>query len=200
VLEKQDYLRVLRRIEAKYLNQKIEFFQQLPFLRHQTTNTLKKLMLSFNPLKFKRNQIVYSQGSKSSHVYLVECGEFEVIRNNTVTKAQQKYRMSQQKILKMLGPENQDCLTNNKEFSTDKKTVTHKITIALVSRGHIVGQEDVMSNRPYTTTVKCVSGKGVVYCIKAEEFNIRLGKDEKAWGMLTNITKQQDRVTRLKIF
>ena len=89
----------------------------------------------------------------------------------------------------MLGPENQDCLTNNKEFSVDNHKLTHKITIALVSRGHLVGQEDVMSNRPYTTSVKCVSGRGVVYCIKAEEFNIRLCKDEKAWGILTNISK-----------
>jgi len=39
--------------------------------------------------------------------------------------------------------------------------------------------------RNYTTTVKCISDKGVLFGIKAEEFNIRLKRDDKAWKILT---------------
>ena len=56
--------------------------------------------------------------------------------------------------------------------------------MCLESQGKVLGQEDVMSARNYTSTVKCASSEGTVYCMKAEEFNFRMRKDEKTWTTL----------------
>ena len=53
--------------------------------------------------------------------------------------------------------------------------------IALLCRGQTFGSEDVLSGRNYTTSVRCLSPVGILYCIKAEAFNFWMGKDDKSW-------------------
>lgn len=37
-------------------------------------------------------------------------------------------------------------------------------------KGQMFGEEDVITERNYTTTLKCLTANGAVYCIKADEF------------------------------
>jgi len=62
VLSKQDYIRVLKKIDSKMMMKKVDFFHMIPFLKHYTAGQIKKLILSFNPLKYNINNIVYNQG------------------------------------------------------------------------------------------------------------------------------------------
>ena len=105
-------------------------------------------------------------------------------------KAGRRTGISDGKVMKMLGPDRDHAFARalNKDFNIDKKTHQTSVKIAILSKGQLIGQEDVMNSRHYTTTVKCISDKAVLYGIKAEEFNFRLGRDEKAWRALADMS------------
>lgn len=48
----------------------------------------------------------------------------------------------------------------------------------------MIGVEDIVNNRNYTTSVRCTSSSAICYMIKADEFLFRIGKDEKTWAMI----------------
>lgn len=63
----------------------------------------------------------------------------------------------------------------------------------------MIGEEDVLNDRNCTTTVKCISTHAEVFCIKAEEFMIKLGRDDKTWKTITNRVISKDEETKMKI-
>ena len=66
-------------------------------------------------------------------------------------------------------------------------------------KGQLFGEADVINNRPYTTSVCCLSNVGEVYCIKAEEFLHKFSKDDKSWVMLVDRIKHRDVQIKSKI-
>ena len=48
----------------------------------------------------------------------------------------------------------------------------------------MLGQEDVIDERSYTTTVKCLSTEGALFSIKTQEFIRKLGNDERTWNII----------------
>lgn len=61
------------------------------------------------------------------------------------------------------------------------------------------GDEDIINNRNYTTTVRCLSTNASLYCIKADEFINKFGKDEKTWKMVVDRACKRDANTKSKI-
>ena len=54
------------------------------------------------------------------------------------------------------------------------------IKVALQGKGMLLGHEDVMSKRNYSTTVVCKSHNAILYACVSEEFHNILNKDDKA--------------------
>jgi hypothetical protein len=48
----------------------------------------------------------------------------------------------------------------------------------------MLGEEDAINNRPYTTTVRCSSSTAILYQIRAIEFTQKLYKDEKTFKLI----------------
>lgn len=72
--------------------------------------------------------------------------------------------------------------------------------IAILCEGQMFGNEDVLRGRNYTTTVRCLSTKGAqLYCIKAEEYNFRMSRDDKTWKMQNSLIQEHDAKTVSKI-
>lgn len=63
----------------------------------------------------------------------------------------------------------------------------------------MVGEEDVLNDRHYTTTVTCLTNTAEVFCIKSEEFMLKLGKDERTWRTITNRVLDKDEETKVRI-
>jgi len=61
------------------------------------------------------------------------------------------------------------------------------------------GDEDVINSRPHTVTARCLTTTAVLYCIKAEEFLIKFGRDDKTWKMIVKRICQKDLETKSKI-
>lgn len=79
------------------------------------------------------------------------------------------------------------------------KAQAHIIRVALINAGQIIGHEDVLTNRNYTTTVKSVSNDAVLYYCNKEEFNALMKRDDKTWQLLMDMCNQKDLNTRMKI-
>jgi len=61
------------------------------------------------------------------------------------------------------------------------------------------GEEDTINERNYTTTMRCLTANAIVYCIRAEEFFQRLGRDEKTWKLITQRIRDKDVQTKKKV-
>ena len=62
-----------------------------------------------------------------------------------------------------------------------------------------MGFEDVLNERPYTTTVRCISTTGTVYCINKTNFFEKCKKDEKSYKKLFKVSDDMDIKTQTKI-
>jgi hypothetical protein len=58
------------------------------------------------------------------------------------------------------------------------------VRVANVGVGQVMGFEDVILKRAYTTTVRCISTTGSLYAIKSEDFEQKMKKSEKTWNAL----------------
>jgi hypothetical protein len=61
------------------------------------------------------------------------------------------------------------------------------------------GDEDIINNRQYTTTVRCLSTNAILFYIKAEEFVNKFGKDDRTWKMVVDRAGKRDAATKTKI-
>lgn len=95
-MSKDDYEKVLQKIELKKINKNIEFMHQLPFFKVWTKTALSKLQYSFEEKMFLRNQIIYREGEESDTVYIIKSGDFEV------TKRFKKEQVKEIDVMKLL--------------------------------------------------------------------------------------------------
>ena len=74
-------------------------------------------------------------------------------------------------------------LATNNLLSTGVKN-SNVFKIALIGSGQMFGEEDVFSNRNYTTTVTCRSNNGEVFCIKNSEFFKKFKQNIDSWKII----------------
>ena len=87
----------------------------------------------------------------------------------------------------------------NKFKSIERKANYVDIRILSAGKGYLLGHEDVINDRNYTTSVKCISLEGSVFEIKAEEFLSNMSKMEKSFNYLLQLADERDKMTKGKI-
>jgi CRP-like cAMP-binding protein len=80
VIGRAEYQRVLKKIQWKDVQKKIEFFLEIPFFNHWTRTQINKLIYLFSEQNFLLNQTVYNQGDKIDMIYIVKEGFFESLK------------------------------------------------------------------------------------------------------------------------
>ena len=75
-MSKNDYLRVLARIEEKSKEEIISFFQSTPLFQHWSRNMLIKLHVCIEERKVVTGQTVVEEGENSKCLFLIKEGEF----------------------------------------------------------------------------------------------------------------------------
>ena len=76
------------------------------------------------------------------------------------------------------------------------KAKPHVVRLTTVCAGQIFGEEDVVNERNYTTTVKCITAQGVLYAAKADKFINSISKDDRAWKKLIEMNVKKDAETK----
>jgi len=133
---------------------------------------------------YKRNFQVYNQGDRADKVFIVKSGEFEIIR---IAKYRPKRITDDSKVRLLLGPTNRTSikaiLKNEAHIPNAKR---QEVRLSAIRAGQCVGIEDALNNRNYTTSVRCTSSTGQCYMLKANEFFVKIGKDDRSWKMITD--------------
>ena len=147
----------------------MEFFHQVYHLQYLSKATLKSRLLPCFVLQYYQiNQVVFSQGDQPKNVFVAFEGEFEIVKrvkDNTVVDETEIDEKS---------------MNSNRLFSNcRRKDITLKL--ARVTKGQVIGFNDLINNQPHSTTVRCVTTKGSLYSIDGEELVSKLKKDRKSW-------------------
>jgi cAMP-dependent protein kinase regulator len=79
-LNRTDYDKIIKPIEEKKLNAKINFLKSYPFLSHLSRQTLGKLPHNVSEITFNRGNTVYREGDKADGLFLVYKGEFKIYK------------------------------------------------------------------------------------------------------------------------
>lgn len=79
-INKDDYQKVVAKIDQRKLRKLIDFFKSIPFLSKNSKTYLTRLHYSFEQRDYIRNQDLYREGEPCNYVFLVKHGEFEVTR------------------------------------------------------------------------------------------------------------------------
>jgi len=214
VMSKDDYEKVLQKIEMKKIQKNIEFMHQLPFFKVWTKTSLSKLQYSFEQRAFIRNQVVFREGEEAAFVYIIRSGDFEV------TKRFKKEEVKEVDVMKLLAPRAEEETEEHGFFSrkeeekvalkdnSRKKTLgminapnvqmasrlrnTETYKIMLLGVGQMFGEDDVIHERPHSQTVICRSNQGVVFCMKTLEFFRKLKANEECWKIILHQVYQKD--------
>ena len=81
----------------------------------------------------------------------------------------------------------------------DKVAKQTEITIARLSSGSMIGEEDLVSNRPYSVTARSVSTHTLAFCMKREDFAQWITKDSKVMSLVRTVALHKDKELIKKI-
>mmetsp|Transcript_34132 Transcript_34132/g.52413 ORF Transcript_34132/g.52413 Transcript_34132/m.52413 type:complete len:119 (+) Transcript_34132:239-595(+) len=63
----------------------------------------------------------------------------------------------------------------------------------------MIGQEDVINGRNYSTTLRCLTNNGMLYSIKRDEFISKMQKDDRIWNVILEASFEKDENTKARI-
>jgi CRP-like cAMP-binding protein len=147
VLGKQDFKRIMGEVTERRLNEVVMFLQRLPMFSAWTRTSVLRLSYYFKQRQFTWKQVVYKQGDDPEFVYFVKEGEFQLTKK--VTGEPRRF----------------------------KKANTKTLEIAILSRGEILGEEDVLNGQLHETTCVCFSSTAETYYISKTDFLVRISQD-----------------------
>ncbi|KAL4496092.1 hypothetical protein ABPG72_015514 [Tetrahymena utriculariae] len=178
VISRQDYDLILKEIQNKKINKKIQMLVQnmdknIPF------QTASRFCFAFFKIQLSYNQPAFQQGENPSYVYYLKKGEIEIIKNEKVQTLKKE-----NSDLHLQDQVNQMKMFGNSKFKNR--------TISSISDGQFFGEEDVLDNkheRSYTARVR--SSYATIYRIKAAEFRFILSQSGSVKDFFTNRMMQR---------
>lgn len=100
----------------------------------------------------------------------------------------------------MIGPNIVDIIKQRKlKAGQNVQLKVLDISIAMLSRGQMVGQEDAINQRNYTISVKCLTNDASIYMIEASKFIEKISRDEQSWKMILRQSLNKDICTKKQI-
>lgn len=154
VLYKQEYLHILGKVEAYKLKEKCDFLQSLPLFKRWTDRKLIKTSYAFEVRYYTRNQLLFNEGDPTDKVYIVKEGEFQLIKNCKYMKTV--------------------MFTKKIRQSPVLKAQVKQVQVAIVGRGEMIGEDDVIKEQPHASTCKCLSTTGILLEISVKHFYKRI--------------------------
>ena len=76
----------------------------------------------------------------------------------------------------------QNNITSNKRYK-----------ISIQGMGHMLGEEDVITERGYSTTAKCLSESAVVFCMKSGEFLRQFKGNSDCWKKILKVALDKEK-------
>ena len=160
VLDKADYKRILAKLVKEKRMEVVNFLQTLPLFKTWTKGSLTKLSFLFKEKFFVRKQLVFKEKDAPEEVYIVRDGEFQFYKNIRL-EPQATYDFVLRKVSNML-----------------KKDHVHRTDLAILGKGEIFGEDDVIKDVPRSTSCVCISMTASVLYLSKSDFIKRIKNDD----------------------
>jgi CRP-like cAMP-binding protein len=140
VLEKADYLRILKKFDLRRLNFRIDFFKAVPVFSNWTRQSIGKLSYYFKEVEYSRNSYVYREEDLPDSVYFVKQGDFNLLK----------------------------AIPNSSH--TMRRANKLRAHVAILGLGEMFGNEEVMNRLPRQHSCQCASSSGTLLVIDHQDF------------------------------
>ena len=226
ILKRSDFLKVIKKIEVREINNRANFLMSIPYFQHLSANQVKKLTHQFETVRYLRQQFVFKQGQVPTHMYIVVDGDFEILRHKkskhllmdptSLDKGETGYKVNQDQIASYLGPgaahaKSKSVEDNARVLSTPSQKKANNtlyqgprgqagsIRISIANRQHVFGWEDIINERMYTTSIRCLSCKGTLLRLSTQDFLKSALRDAFSCSLFENLSIERDAITKTKI-
>jgi len=159
----------------------------MPHFSNWGKSALGKLTYFFKKIPFIRNKEAFKEGDKCDYIYIVSSGEFEVTKRMLGDNNRNLNFMS------FLGPTSDQTKLSDKSnnvFNKQDNLFAHKVKV--LGSGNMIGEEDAVAFRNYTTSLKCVSNHGELLAIKTQDFYSIVRPNEETWKYIKANSKEKE--------
>lgn len=197
VLTKEAFEAVIGKMEKRLLNEKLDFMQNLPFFNMVARNTIARITYSLKKKTFNKGQIIFKEGDDAKTVYLIMSGEVEITKVRRFKTNPESHAI--ETIVK-------DPLKAKKQqtelFSKNNKTQKHLLTLFILGKGQLIGDEDVILEKDhFSTTCKCISSHIDTFELTREEFRKIIQTGPNTWSIIKeNAEKKGKRIEQISEF
>mmetsp|Transcript_15697 Transcript_15697/g.28641 ORF Transcript_15697/g.28641 Transcript_15697/m.28641 type:complete len:461 (-) Transcript_15697:15-1397(-) len=163
VLTSDDFQKILGGLEDKKLSRKINFLKELPVFTGWTRGSIARASYSFNLKHTKRGQVMFREGEKPLHVYIIIEGEFKLIKSVVKTSSPINFQG-------LYGPRYRSVDSLRKKAKTSPHKVHKTIEVAIKAHKELLGDIEVIEHKDYEATCTCTSLIGMVYEVEKTNF------------------------------
>ena len=71
IIDKKDYRNCFERIDKRATENRIQFFQSIPYLKAISWKIIRQMDLYVEPLSYNMNQMVFQEGQKADSVIFI---------------------------------------------------------------------------------------------------------------------------------
>lgn len=175
-LTKQDFARILQKVEAEKLDNKINFLRSITVFQNWTRESLQKLTYFLKSAKFKQGALLYKEDTPSNEVFIVKEGEFKFYKQLRQESSNSPSRLTHRR----------------------RSSASFKLHTELKGKGEIFGIDDVIEGRTRQMTCECSSPTGTLYIISKRDF-IDLIQKSDSWDYLVKAHDQSEAWRELKL-
>lgn len=139
-IRRDDYERVYQAQERRSLSEKMAFIKTIPEFNSQTLTRSKLQYLCQNlfPISRIKGNVLYSEGDLAKHVYFIRKGEVQIQKKVLLRHANDN---SAENVAELL---EDPTIGRKKPKNSDTNSETKQHVVGVVSKGHILGIEDVI--------------------------------------------------------
>jgi len=69
----------------------------------------------------------------------------------------------------------------------------------IASRGQMLGQDDIINDRNYTTSARCMSGTGTLFIMQSQDFIKFIKRDRRSMRNFGEVSTERDALTQDKL-
>jgi len=205
VVNKDNYQKVLQKVQQQNKDKMTNYLKQIPFISHWSRSLLSKLYYAIEKTSCIRGQKVVKEGDPIEYIYIVWSGEYEVIKylgkgeedTNIINEEEQLIRP----LLNHEDAKSCQAIQRTKEWH-DPSRFKRKIRLSVLGEWKLLCDSDARFGKPSTVTIEANNTKGELYRIKASDFMKYIKSDTESWNKFTLhwINKEKEYGRRIHTF
>ncbi|KAL4510502.1 hypothetical protein ABPG72_004656 [Tetrahymena utriculariae] len=204
LLHKQNFLQIVGDQEKNSITKEIEFLQHHPLFENWSFNLLRLLYFFSQVMNYNKNEVVYLEDTKPTHIYIIKQGEFAIYRNfKDQSKKVDKKKESDEDEDNKSDEEVNIKGDYKNEANNDLKRKFEKqkkYKLAVIGKGEIFGEEDILMKQNRTFSVVCDSYNGAqLIMIKSKVFKLSVMADIGSATFIKQRLKQKNYNHQLRL-